>query len=171
MNEIKLYKSPLKALKLVLLALPFIAFSLYAIISRSTEMPVWFAWLSLCFFGSAVPLAVFMLLDKRPQIIINETGIFDRTAHKSFINWHLIADTYPVQVYGQKFICLVLRDEAIPLLKKKAKLNKLLGFQEINISLGQLKNVDEFKFAALIRQMAAAEPAEQQILLTTNIYE
>ena len=129
-------------------------------------MPVWFSWFSLCFFGLGIPVAIFHLFDRRPQIIINEKGIFDRMAYKDFINWRLINDAYLVDVSKQKFICLVISDEAIQLLKKKTsfKLSKQMGFQEINLSLGQIK-IDEKKFLGFILAMSKAESEDQGYLI------
>lgn len=168
MQEIRLYKSPWKAIRIILLAAPFIAFSAYSIIDHKNNIPTYPAWLCLCFFGLAIPIGLFQLFDKRPQIIINENGIFDRMAYKDFINWKLIRDAYAVNVHGQKFICLVIDEAAIPLLKsskRMIKISKELGFQEINLSLGQLKSFDVLKFIDFIKQMALASPAVRETLL------
>ena len=102
------------------------------------------AWLTICFFGMGIPISLFQLLDRRPQIIVSEIGIFDRTAHEDFINWEIIEDAYVVKVQQQTFICLVVPEEFEPsthksrVKKRMAGLSKAIGFQELNISLGNV---------------------------------
>ncbi|GGG58187.1 hypothetical protein GCM10011378_37890 [Hymenobacter glacieicola] len=115
-------------------------------------------------------MGVYHLLDRRPQIILNEAGIFDRMAHKVFINWNIIEDAYLVQVHGQKFICLVVPPEWEPsrkqgkLAQTLAPIPKHLGFQELNISLCQI-NVDEVRLLEFILLMSKANPKVRVPLL------
>lgn len=166
MFEIKLYKSRWKAVKLLLLTLPFVILSLYDIISHSLIMPSYIAWLCLCFFVLGIPVSLFHFFDRRPQIIINDIGIFDRMAYTDFINWNLIEDAYLVNVHNQKFICLTIDNAAINLIKNKKymKLSKQMGFQEINLSLGQIK-IDEIKFMDFILTMSKANITDKQFLI------
>lgn len=171
MPELKLYKSPRRAIRLILLTIPFVGLSLYDIIIHSDIMPIAFDWFCLCFFGLGIPLGIFNLFDRRPIITINEIGIYDRISYNDFVNWNLIKDAYLRDVHNQKFICLVLDDKAIPLLKinKKLKgLSKALGFQEVNISLGQLRKIDEQKFVEFIKAMSDANMSTRINLLSTS---
>jgi hypothetical protein len=79
-----------------------------------TDTPTWVWYLSIGFFGLGYPIGLFHLLDRRPQIIINEIGIFDRTTYKDFINWDVIQDAYPIDISGQKFVCLVVDQKYEP---------------------------------------------------------
>jgi hypothetical protein len=167
MKEVKLYKSPWKALKLILLCSIFVVVGIWLL---STDTPRWIAWLNIGFFGLGYPVGFFHLLDRRPQIIINELGIFDRTTNQDTINWEIIKDAYLVDVHGQKFICLIVDENFEPSKKKglphrtMAGLNKTLGFQELNISLGQLK-IDEQKLGQFIMAMSRADkPAREEII-------
>lgn len=129
-------------------------------------MPSAFSWLSICFFGLGYPFALFNLLDRRPQIIVNELGVFDRMSNTAFINWHLIDDAYLLTVHRQKFVCLIIHDDAIQHLKNKtsARLSKKLGFQELNLSLGQVE-VDEMRFLDFILAMSKAKSTDRGRLL------
>jgi hypothetical protein len=170
MIEIKLYKSPWKSVRIILLSLPFVIISLYLIIHNDADKTM--EWFCLCFFGLGIPIGIFNMLDKRPQIIINEIGIFNKAAYNNFINWNLIKDAYIKEVHRQKFICLVLDEKAIPLIKVKKKLTQInlaLGFQETNISLGQIK-IDDQKFLEFIKAMSTADAASKQnLLLNTQL--
>jgi len=163
MQEIKIYKSPWQALKLILICMPFIVLGIF-IITREPANPI--GWLNVGFFGLSIPLGLTMLLDRRPQIIINEIGIFDRTLHNEFINWEVIRDAYPISINKQKFISLVIDDEFKPsrkkgkLYKNTARLNEYLGAQELNLNLSMVK-IDEVKLTLFIKAMINTERSER----------
>lgn len=169
MTEIKLYKSPWRAVKLLLLCSIFVGLGIWGI--NTGAMPNWIVWLGIGFFGLGYPIGIFHLLDRRPQIIISEIGIFDRTANRDVINWEIIRDAYPINIHQQKFICLVVDEEFKPsrrkgvLYKQAAKLNEAIGAQELNISLGQIQ-VDVFELTEFILLMLNAIAVDRSNLLT-----
>ena len=99
-------------------------------------------WGSIVFFGLGVMVFAFKICDRRPTIIINEKGVFDRTLGVGVIEWGDIEDVYKQSVHGNVFICMVLTEPAKYLRhpsKAKAKIasfNRLLGFETINLNLG-----------------------------------
>ena len=166
--EIRLYKSPWRAIKIILLCSVFVIPAL--LLWGKEDFPQWVNYMSILFFGLGYPVGLFQLLDRRPQIIINETGIFDRTAFRAFINWGIIEDAYLKDVHDQKFICLVLKDKFIvetELLIKRTKLSKAFGFQALNISLGQIQ-IDENKLMEFIIAMSKADLIEREGLLKND---
>ena len=112
MTEIKLYKSPWRTIKLIFICSIFVALGLWGMLTGN--MPIWVAWLTIGFFGLGFPIGLFQLFDRRPQIIINETGIFDRTSNSDFIKWEIIQNAYLIDINRQKFICLVVDDKFKP---------------------------------------------------------
>lgn len=173
MKEIKLYKSPWRAIKLILLCSIFVAIGIWGI---QTDMPTWAAWLNICLFGLGYPVGLFHLFDKRPQIIINEMGIFDRTTNKDFINWEIIQDAYLIDIHKQKFICLIVDEKFKPsqnknrLYQQIAKFSQAIGAQELNISLGQIK-IDPEKLTEFILLMRTATKTEQTELINKALTE
>jgi hypothetical protein len=169
MNEIRFYKSPWKTLRLLLLCSPFIILSSYDIfVNHSSIEPVFLNWCCLCFFGLGLPISIFHLFDRRPQIIINEIGVFDRMAYKDIVNWELIRDAYTREVYHQTFVCLVLDEKAIPLLKNKSKrknLSKAWGFQEVNLSLGQISGRDQARLIKIIGLLVNADLSKRKEIM------
>ncbi len=154
-------------IKLLLCCSIFVGVGIWIVIEDFSN---WIGWANISFFGLGYPLGLYQLFDKRPQIIINEFGIFDRTIHKEFINWELIQDAYLNSINGQKFICLVV-EESFELSKKKgrwykkvASMNKALGFQELNIMLGQIK-IEEEKFTEFILAMSKADKPNRDVLM------
>ena len=170
MIEFKLYKSPLKAIKLILLCSIFVFCGIWLV--TSTDALAWVGWLNIGFFGLGYPIGLYQLLVRRPQIIINTLGIFDRTTHRDFINWEIIHHAYLADVHGQKFICLVVGERFEPsqnkskLYKGLKNISKGMGFQELNISLGQVK-IDEEKLMEFILAMAQADKSKKEELLKT----
>lgn len=174
MTEYKIYKSPWKAIKLLAGCSLFVAAGIFILSSEEANPTI--AWLIIIFFGLGIPIGLFQLLDRRPQIIINEIGIFDRTTHKDFINWEIIRDAYIVKVHQEPFICLVVPEEFEPsthksrLNKKMAGLSKAIGFQELNISLGNV-NVNAERMAEFILMMRSADRVNRQSLIKRRLEE
>jgi len=171
-TEIKLYKSPWRAIKLILLCSIFVVGGYF--ILMDTDSPKWIGWFNICFFGLGYPVGLFHLLDRRPQIIINELGIFDRTTYEKFINWEVIWGAYPIKISGEKFICLEV-DPAYEPSRRKGKvaktlsrINKEIGAQELNISLGQV-SVDQMKLVEFILAMINLMPEGRTDLLKQRL--
>lgn len=169
MTEVKIYKSPWQAVKMMLLCSVFVGLGCFLL--GQPHAPQWVAWLNIGFFGLSYPLGIYQLLDRRPKLIINEVGIFDRSAHHDFINWELIEEVYLTEINRQSFICLVVPKTFEPSRRKGifgrgvAQLNKALGFQELNIALGAMR-VDAVRLALFVLAMSKADrPARTQLLL------
>ena len=168
MEEIKIYKSPSKALRLIFLASIFVVPCSYALIMHKLNMPPLLAWSGACFFGLGMLYGIFNLVDRRPQIVINTDGLFDRMAYKDFINWSLVKDAYVFHINKQTFIGIVIDPAAVHLIKKQGslRLSKHLGFQDITLSLGTVK-IDEARFRDFIVAMTKAEPIKRTHLLSS----
>ena len=168
MLEIKLYKSPWKSVKLILQCSIFVAIGIWGLMAG--EMPALLGWLCIGFFGLGYPVALFHLFDRRPQIIINPVGVFDRTTHKDFINWEIIKDAYIIDIYRQKFICLVVDEQFKPskkkgmMYQKTAKLNEYIGAQELNLSLGQIKVNAQRLNSFILAMLHASKPYQEELL-------
>ncbi|MBS9463431.1 hypothetical protein KIM67_13520 [Flagellimonas sp. 389] len=166
MTEIKFYKSKRKAVRLLLLCTPFVAMGIWMLVDGNL-----FGWALIAFFGLAYPVGIFNLFDKRPQIILNEIGIFDRSISQDFINWELIRNAYPFAVGRERFICLVVDEQFKPSKKKGrfykgvAKLNEAIGAQELNINLGQVQKINDIKLTLFILQMSKATKTDKAKLL------
>ncbi len=158
--------------KLIGLASLFVVPSIYFIAAHEPEMST-VSWVSICFFGWGYPIGLYKILDRRPHLIINELGVFDRSLGNKTINWEVINDAYIAQVHGIEFICLSINASFDLQLKKSkfkqmmASANKSLGFQEYNINLENLR-VDAGALVTLILQMIHAEKPERTRLLTLD---
>lgn len=150
--DIKLYNSPLKAVKLMAGCSFFVMCGLF--IAIQTNPSNLSAYSIAGVFGLGYPIGIYHLLDSRPQIIINEFGIFDRTTYKDFINWEVIQGAYSIDLLGQKFVVLSVDKRYVSSIKKRKfarSISNLVDFgrpQRINISLGQVA-IDEMKLAQI----------------------
>jgi hypothetical protein len=165
--ELKVYNSRWKSIRLMLICSPFVVIGFLML--GQPDAPQWAAWFSILFFGLGYPLGIYQLFNRKPQLTLNEIGIFAPAIHHDFINWEIIRDAYVAEVYRQQFICLVL-DEQFEPSKRKGKLrqhladlNKELGFQELNIPLTSLA-VDAVKLATFILVVQAAAMPEREFL-------
>ncbi len=140
------------------------------------DTPKWIGWFNVCFFGLGYPIGLFHLFDRRPQIIINELGIFDRTTYEKFINWEVIWGAYPLTISGEKFICLEVDPNYEPSRKKGkvamtfSALNKEIGAQELNISLGQV-SVDQKKLIEFILAIIKSRPEGRTEMLKQQLLQ
>ncbi|MFC7772410.1 STM3941 family protein [Flavobacterium sp. GCM10027622] len=160
MTEVKLYKKPLKGLKIFALSIPFIAIGIFAISKEPIGTTDYImGWICTCFFGLGIPIGLFQTFDRRPQIIITENGIWDRTTKQDEFKWEQIKSAYPLNIHQQKFVSLKL-DKSFVMKKKlykwAAKLNNAVGAQNINLQISQLK-IDENKMTDFITEMINAE--------------
>ena len=165
MTEIKLYKRPLKGLKVFALTIPFVAIGIWMINKEPVGTTNYImGWISTCFFGLGIPVGLFQTFDRRPQIIITENGIWDRTTKQEEIKWEQIQEAYPLDIYKQKFVSLVIDDTFVlkkNLYKWAAKLNEEIGAQKVNLLISQLK-IDEQKMTNFINEIIATEKKNRQ---------
>lgn len=168
MTEIKLYKTTTKGLKIIGMSLPFIAIGLWMI----TQEPIGttsyiMGWVCTCFFGLGIPVGLFQTFDRRPQIIISENGIWDRTTNQDQVKWEQIIEAYPLDIFEQKFISLVTDDTFV--FKKKpykwaAKINEKIGAQNLNLHLGQI-NIDEIELTNFINRLSKENIEDRRKLI------
>jgi hypothetical protein len=161
--EIKLYKSYWKSIKIVALTLPFLILT----ILFPEALPTFLYWFLIIFSGLGIIAGMAHLFDRRPQLIINEAGIYERSYNELF-KWSSIEDAHTLNIHGQKFICLLLNENYQPKKSTKfrkgvIKLTKKIGGQEINLPYGQL-DVNESKLLELFRiklQTATTNESEE----------
>ena len=110
MNELKLYKSKWKAIKVIFMSLVFIVCSLW-LLTIKTDSPKWIYWASIIFFGLGSIVGMIHLFDRNPQIKINEKGIYlikkteflRRSYQMNFIQWNFIKDNPTEEEVKQAF--------------------------------------------------------------------
>ncbi|MBN8835645.1 MAG: hypothetical protein J0I09_00145 [Sphingobacteriia bacterium] len=167
MTEIKFYKSSSKGLKIFVWPILFAAMGIWLFSKSASSFDNIIAWVCVCLCGLGIALGLFQTLDRRPQIIIDENGIWDRTTNGDEIKWEQIKAVYPLDIYEQKFVSLVLDDNLE--FKKKlskwgAKITEEIGAQKINLLMSQLK-IDEHKITSFINEIIKVEREKRQIII------
>jgi len=158
--EIILRKSPKKAFKLILVYSIVAACALFILVTL--EASTWVFYLIIGVYGFVYPVALFHIFDRRPQIVINEFGIFDRRTCKDFINWEVIKRAWAGDALVASYVYVLVDDKYLSSLKKAAVDRPPMIYPEISahlvvISVGQLA-VDPFKMAEFISKMINARP-------------
>jgi hypothetical protein len=135
-----------KALLLILLSLGFVGAGVaYILLVRSDPLgSICMGGCTLFFAFCAVGL-LWMLIDRRPRIVLDQYGIFDRKIGVGRIAWSDIIHAYIVtlsaRIGGQEFICLEVRNEEEYLQKAwaikrfQAAGNRWLGFPPLVVNV------------------------------------
>lgn len=166
MNEIILYKSRLKAFRLIAVSSIFVIPSLFFIISQ--DDPKFIFWICTGFFSIGYAVAFINIFDKKPQIIINSKGIWDRSLKFETILWDDILDAYSVNIRREKFIALVVKPEIVKrkkLYKWAESINRFAGAQKINLYSGNVK-VDNNKLLSAIKQLSNEKPENRSSIIS-----
>jgi hypothetical protein len=166
MNEIILYKSPLKALRLIALSSLFVLPSIYFILTKDNPEPIF--WICICFFGLGYIVGFINILDQRPQIILNSKGIWDRRFKIEVIPWDDIFDAYLFSIHKQYFIALVINEKIASKVKAPKwieNFNYEIGAQKINLNVGDIK-VNRDKFVTAIIQLTKEQPENRAAIIS-----
>jgi hypothetical protein len=119
---------------------------------------------SIAFFGACTLLLAKELVDARPRLVIDDSGVFDRTLLVGIIAWDDIVDAEVVTIARQQLIALRLRDPKKytarlgPVHQRLVTLNEKMGHQPLNLKVGAL-DVDPHTLAAMIVREAEARRA------------
>ena len=164
MDEIRLHKKPIKAIIILAGSTCFVFFGIWEISKENIDTYTFImGYLTIAFFGLGIAVGLYHLLDRKPQIILNKEGIWDRSTKQKLIPWNLIKNAYPINISGQKFISLELDkdfEKEIKQYKWATKFNKAIGAQTINLQLGQL-NVNSNRLTDLILRMTKLDITER----------
>lgn len=150
------------------MSIPFVVIGVWMILEEPTGTTNYImGWLCASFFGLGIPIGIFQSFDRRPQIIVNEIGIWDRTTKQDQIKWEQIEDAYPLDIFDQKFISIITNDTFV--FKKKpykwaSKINKAIGAQNLNLHLGQI-NINENRLTELIHKLKNAEKKDRNKII------
>ncbi|RZJ64800.1 MAG: hypothetical protein EOO45_17935 [Flavobacterium sp.] len=155
MNEIKLYKSPIKAIWIIIGCSLFVFPSIYILVYQTNPKMVY--WFSAVFFSFGYVVGLINLFDKKPQIILNSNGIWDRSLDFKTISWEDIIDCYELRIHRVKFICLVTTPELSQMKKFPEWVDLLhddIEAQKFNLSTAHVK-VKPDSLIKAIKQLSA----------------
>lgn len=142
-DPVKVFVARGRNLLMLLVSCAFVAVGVLLLFRGAGEAR-WAGIASIVFFGACTLFCVYQLIERRPRLVFDDVGVFDRTLGVGRIPWDEILAADWVSLNGNHFICLLLRDEAhwlarlSPLQRRLAWANRGLGFGSINLNLSGL---------------------------------
>lgn len=119
---------------------------------------------SIVFFGAGVVLFAFQLIDRRPRLILDDEGLYDRTLGVGTIPWRDIAGAHLLSMRGHAFVCLQLRNpehwlsKLSPRQRRLVALNQRLGFAALNVNLSGVAADPLAVLERILKHSAMYEP-------------
>jgi hypothetical protein len=145
---------------LLLISLAFVFAGVAMALLGRDFRSVFIGWTSIVFFGGCAIVFVVQLLDGRPRIIVDDSGVFDRSLGVGVIPWAEILGADVREIANNRFISLDLRDANMflarlsPVQRRLVEANTGLGFQPLNLNVGAVA-IDPYVLAELIVKEAA----------------
>ena len=163
MEKVIIRNSRWKHVLLLIGCIGFVAAGIWMIIQGKQ-----FGWVALLFFGSGIPISIWQIADSRPRLIIDDSGVLDRTLGVGRIEWTDIQEAYVRSISGNDFICLELKNpekysqQLSQVKRAMADANRGLGFTDFNINLsGVAASTDEI-FELLMKYCEAAAKRQEK---------
>jgi hypothetical protein len=139
-ESITLYSDRRRVLLLLLATLALVIAASFLTRENQLATVVIIGYIGAIFFISASIVLLRMFLDRRPRLILDSNGLFDRTMKTPRIPWNTILSMELRTIRGSSFICLELTDEdqrleALPPLKRLTALaNRSIGVGVFNVN-------------------------------------
>lgn len=174
MADLKLYKTAKEELKVMLIGLPLVAFGLLMIIEepyiiRNIIYSNTLGWILTCFFVIAECAILFKIFQRKPSIVISETGILDNRMSQSELKWEQISEVIPIDILDNNLISLATDDTFIFKNNSKkltAKVKKKVG-SNFNIHLDQI-NIDNIELSNFINRLCKVSAEERRVLIRSS---
>ncbi|HEX6534835.1 MAG TPA: STM3941 family protein [Gemmatimonadaceae bacterium] len=118
-----------------------IALAAVGVLLAATRVSVVLGTLTLVVGGAVAALFAAQALDRRPRVIINDSGIYDRTMKVGRIDWNDVAGAYVRRMRGGVFVCVELREperytnRLSAALRQRAEAHRKLGLTELSVNL------------------------------------
>ncbi|HEV7732470.1 MAG TPA: STM3941 family protein [Candidatus Binatia bacterium] len=158
--------SPWRYLLLLAVSLGFVAIGVTLVVAAGHPVV---GWLNLIVFGVAAATFLWQIVDRRPRIVIDERGVFDRTLGVGVIPWSDIVGAEIRAITGTTFVALELRDPTrftrrLPALQRAMTGgNRALGFGELNLNLSGLGVPAALVLARVREGMSPSLAAREQV--------
>lgn len=103
------HASRAKFFGMLLTASVFATIGVFVVFDRTKPANAWVGALNVIVFGSAVVVFARQAFDRRPRVVIDDAGVFDRTLRVGIIPWDQIDGAFIGQVAGHAFVASSLR--------------------------------------------------------------
>ncbi|HEX8276298.1 MAG TPA: STM3941 family protein [Longimicrobiaceae bacterium] len=121
----------------LLLALGLVAAGVFVVLNGDP----WARWIGVAYFGFCALVIGIQAVDARPRIVIDESGIFDRTLRVGVIAWEDVRGVHPPSARHGSLVPLELRDpdkyvrRLSPLMRRLVAMNRRSGFAHFSLNL------------------------------------
>jgi len=149
---------------LLLLSSVFVAGGALIVLRESGLAAYLIGGASIVFFGAGAVLFAFQLIDRRPRLILDDEGLYDRTLGVGAIPWRDIAGAQLLSVRGHAFVCLQLRNpehwlaKLPPRRRRLVALNQRKGFAALNVNLSGVAADPQAVLQRILKYSAMYEP-------------
>ncbi|AWA30768.1 hypothetical protein HYN48_12145 [Flavobacterium magnum] len=168
MYQLTFYKSRWVGIRLLGVSGMFVSIGLWMVWHKPYgEITYFFGLAAAGFFGIAMGAALFIIFDRRPQLVITPRGVWDRTSKKQEVRWDQVLETRLININGQRFIAVKTTDDFVFRVKRwrwATMLSSAFGAERFNLALGHLAG-DPDKIAALVREMHSADESMRSQLI------
>jgi hypothetical protein len=155
-ESITLYTDRRRVLLLLLATLALVIAAAFLARSNQSATVIAIGYIAALVFTVVSIGLVRLFLDRSPRILLDETGLFDRTMKTPKIPWNTILSMELKTIRGSSLICLELPDEderlyALPPIQRwKALFNRATGAGLFNVNTGALPLSAEEIFTLIV---------------------
>jgi hypothetical protein len=160
-ESITLYTDRRRVLLLLLATLALVIAAAFLVRSNQSSTIIVIGYIAALLFTSISIALVRMFLDRTPRLILDETGLFDRTMKTPKIPWNTILSMELKTIRGSSLICLELPDEderlyALPPIQRwTASFNRATGAGLFNVNASALPLSAEEIFTLIVAHVKA----------------
>jgi hypothetical protein len=154
--------SPALSFAYALMCLAFVAIGVLMVTFAKDSSAVWFGWMGVAVFGVFFASALRFTLDRRPRLILDENGLFDRRLGLGIIRWEDIEGAFLGSYARVDFIGLSLRNEdeyrrrLLIVRRLLYSANRPLGFPYFLVNLGAIEVASEEILESIMERCAAS---------------
>ena len=144
-------------------ALGFVAVGVFIL----HENPI-VGWITMVFFGACALMGVRQLFDSRLRLVIDDSGVWDRTLEVGVIEWPDIRGAFIKTMSGHAFVCLELQDPVkytsrlSPIVRRTVSLIQSLGFTDLSLNVAGTGLNAERVLEIILQELARRRSADDQ---------
>jgi hypothetical protein len=160
-ESITLYTDRRRVLLLLLATLALVIAAAFLVRSNQSSTIIVIGYIAALLFTGISLALVRMFLDRTPRLILDETGLFDRTMKTPKIPWNTILSMELKMIRGSSLICLELPDEderlqdLPPIQRWTASFNRATGAGLFNVNASALPLSAEEIFTLIVAHVKA----------------
>ncbi len=124
--------------------------------------------MTIMFFGACTLMGVRQLFDNRPRLVIDDSGVWDRTLEVGVIEWPDIRGAFIKTMSGHAFVCLELRDPVkytsrlSPIVRRTVSLNQSLGFTDLSLNVAGTDLSADRVLEIILQELARRRSADDE---------